>query len=160
MYNTFIIPSINGFALAASDGNARTKQFNNTNSDDRNGTFMQTAIAGAINALTGGTDYSNGATHWAGDDIGSSREKRATGGLLFTEASHDMFGLGSKTKSGAPITEYYIHNGKKTSERGTYSYTWETTAAHGGTKPSGSKTGSTFMKKTAAFLHATAAPRF
>ncbi len=144
--------TINGFAFAATDGNDRTNQFNNTSATDRNGTFMQMAIGGAINALSGGCDYSNGATHWAGVDIGSSKEKRATGGLLFTDQSHDMFNLGSKTATGAPISTYwYDKKGNATSIRGSYSYTWQTTAISGGT---------TFMKKTDKFIKATAAPRY
>jgi|WetSurMetagenome_2_1015567.scaffolds.fasta_scaffold48213_2 RHS repeat-associated protein len=139
--------TINGFALAATDGNKRTSQFNNTSETDRNGTFMQTALGGAINALSGGKDYSNGATHWAGTDIGSSYEKRATGGLLFSNQSHDMFCLGSQTANGAPVKGY----NKDGSYRGTYSYTWQTTAAFGGT---------TFMKKTDKFIIATGAPRY
>jgi len=35
---------------------------------------MQEAIYGAINALSGGIDYSFGATHWAGNDIGSKKK--------------------------------------------------------------------------------------
>jgi hypothetical protein len=39
---------------------------------------MQTAIAGAINALTGGKDYSNGAKGWDGVDVlQGSPNKRA-----------------------------------------------------------------------------------
>ncbi|WP_320055152.1 RHS repeat-associated core domain-containing protein [Neolewinella lacunae] len=143
--------TIDGFAFAASDGNARVAEFNSTSSSGRNGTSMQDAIAGAINALSGGEDLSNGATHWAGRDIGSSAEKRATGGLLFTDTSHDLHNLGSKTAPRAPVTTHWKDsNGRATGERGSYSYTWETTAAHGE---------STFMKKTAAFLNATGAPR-
>ncbi len=113
---------------------------------------MQTAIAGAINAVNGGVDYSNGATHWAGSDIGSNAKKRATGGLIFTEPSHDMQSLGNKMVKGAPvITYYYNKSGKATGVRGNYSYTWETTAAQGGT---------TFMKKTQAFIKATGAPKY
>lgn len=48
---------------------------------------MQTAIGGAINAVSGGVDYSSGATHWAGSDIGSGAEKRANGVLLFKSPS-------------------------------------------------------------------------
>lgn len=35
----------------------------------RNGTSMQIAIAGAINAMSGGRDYSNGARGWDGPDV-------------------------------------------------------------------------------------------
>jgi RHS repeat-associated protein len=145
--NGTIQGTIKGFAFAATDGNKRTNKFNNTSEGGRNGTFMQTAIGGAINALSGGIDYSNGATHWAGTDIASSTEKRATGGLLFSDQSHDMFCLGSQTANGAPVKGY----NRDGSYRGTYSYTWQTTAAFGGT---------TFMKKTDKFIIATGAPRY
>ncbi len=151
--NATISSTIKGFALAASDGNERTTQFNNTNAEGKNGTFMQTAIGGAINAVSpGGQDYSNGATHWAGQDIGSSSEKRATGGLLFTNPSHDMQKLGSQTAKNSPITTFYYNKkGVATGARGTYSYTWQTTAAFGGT---------TFMKKKDDYLKATGSPRY
>jgi RHS repeat-associated protein len=149
-----ITATITGFALAGQDGNERVSQFNNTSSEDRNGTFMQTAIGGAINAVApfGRVDNTNGATHWAGTDIGSSSEKRATGGLLFTDAAHDLYGLGSKTAKGAPITTNWLNaSGKATRTRGTYSYTWQTTADFGQT---------TFLKKTDDFIKATGAPRY
>ncbi len=144
--------TIAGFALAATDGNARVAEFNSTNAVDRNGTAMQSAVAGALNAVTGGEDLSNGGTHWAGRDIGSSSEKRATGGLLFTNASHDLQGLGSQKAPGAPVTTYWRNSqGQATGTRGSYNYTWQTTAARGET---------TFMKKTSNFLNATAGPRY
>ena len=57
---TSISQTIDGFALAAGDGNARVTQFNESAPSDRNGTPMQSAIAGAINAILGGEDLSNG----------------------------------------------------------------------------------------------------
>ncbi|MBX7151964.1 RHS repeat-associated core domain-containing protein [bacterium] len=152
-----ITSTIDGFAFAASDGNPRVQEFNGTSMENRNGKFMQTAVAGALNAVNGGVDYSNGATHWAGDDIGSSAEKRATGGLLFSNAAHDLFGLGSSSKSGTGY--WYDASGKVTGTRGTWNYTWETTAAFGGTV-NGNTTGSTFMRKTNDFIKATGAPRY
>jgi len=150
--NATISSTIKGFAFAATDGNKRTTALNESSSGERNGTFMQTAIGGAINAVTGGPDISNGATHWAGTDIGSSLEKRATGGLLFTNPDHDMQGLGSKMVRGAPVTTYYYNkSGKATGVRGSYSYTWETTGSQGST---------TFMKKTNSFIKAYGAPRY
>ncbi len=149
-----ISATIKGFALAGEDGNERTQQFNDATSEGRNGTFMQTAIAGAINAVApiDRVDNTNGATHWAGTDIGSNSEKRATGGLLFTNPDHDLFGLGSKTVKGAPISTNWVNaSGKATGIRGTYSYTWQTTAAFGQT---------TFLKKTDDFIKATGAPRY
>ncbi len=159
--NATVTSTIDGFAFAATDGNARATEFNSTSAEGRNGTFMQDAVGGAINAVNGGEDLSNGATHWAGDDVGSSSEKRATGGLNVTNASHDIHSVGSQTVSGAPVTTYWKNKaGKNTSVRGTYNYTWQTTAGHGGTKPNGSTTGTTFMKKTDNFINATGAPRY
>jgi RHS repeat-associated protein len=160
--NATISSTIKGFALAGSDGNERTAEFNNASAEERNGTFMQTAVEGAINAVVPwGQDYSNGATHWAGDDIGSKAEKRATGGLEFTQTSHDMQGLGSQTVKDAPVTTHFVDkNGKQLGVRGTYSYTWQSTAAYGGTSPNGTRTGTTFMKKTDAYITATGAPRY
>jgi len=145
--NATINSTIKGFALAATDGNDRTKAFNKSTPEGRNGTAKQDAIAGAINAVTGGQDYSNGATHWAGNDIASSAEKRATGGLLVTDAKHDVNNVGSKVAPGAPVTG----RNKDKSFRGTYNYTYKTTAGYGGT---------TFMKKTDEFIKATGAPRY
>ncbi len=139
--------TIKGFALAATDGNERTTAFNESDPQQRNGTAMQSAIAGAINAVTGGQDYSNGATHWAGNDIASSIEKRATGGLLVTDKTHDVNNVGSKKASGAPV----IGRNRDKSVRGTYNYTWQTTAGYGGT---------TFMKKTDEYIKATGSPRY
>ncbi len=156
-----ITSTIDGFAFAATDGNARATEFNNSSASDKNGTSMQDAIGGAINAVTGGKDLSNGATHWAGDDVGSNSEKRATGGLNVTDSSHDIHGVGSKKVSGAPVKTYWKNSaGKNTGIRGSYNYTWQTTAGHGGTKSNGSKTGTTFMKKTSNFVNATGAPRY
>ena len=154
--------TIKGFALAADDGNARVAEYNSTGAFERYGTFMQKAIANAINAVLGGKDYSNGATHWAGDDIGSKFEKRATGGLQFSSSSHDLQSLGSQTVKGAPITEYIRNkSGVNTNVvRGTYSYTWQTTAAYGTTLGNGTVTGTTFMRKTDDFINAAVAPQY
>ncbi|NHN28180.1 RHS repeat-associated core domain-containing protein, partial [Flavobacterium jejuense] len=157
-----IAETISGYAFAASDGNPRTAEFNSTSPSARNGTSMQDAIGGAINAVNGGHDYSNGATHWAGDDVLSSSEKRATGGLNVIDSSHDVHGVGSKKANGAPVTIYWEDkNRKKTAVRGTYNYTWETTAGYSGKHPKYNRqTGSTFMKKTNNFINATGAPRY
>jgi len=64
------------------------------------------------------------------------------------DQSHDMQNLGSKMVKGAPVTTHWTPSKKV---RGTYSYTWESTEASGGT---------TFMRKTNAFIKATGAPRY
>jgi hypothetical protein len=53
---------------------------------------MTTSIAAAINALTGGTDYSKGATGWDGPDIKTNPH---LAGLNNTNASLDIFNLGN-----------------------------------------------------------------
>ena len=73
---------------------------------------------------------------------------RLMGGLLFTDPAHDMQNLGSKMIKGAPITTYWEPAHKI---RGSYSYRWETTSAHGGT---------TFMKKTSSFIGASGERRY
>jgi RHS repeat-associated protein len=49
------------FSYAKSNNTDEYSSFADATHVSRNGTSMQTAIAGAINALTGGNDYSNGA---------------------------------------------------------------------------------------------------
>jgi len=52
--------------IAFGAGAPLAKKFLGTDVGDRNGSFMQTATAGVINALRGGIDYSNGADQWDG----------------------------------------------------------------------------------------------
>lgn len=47
---------------------AGAKDFRKKTPDNRNNTKMQFAIAGVINVLTGGQDYSNGARYWDGKE--------------------------------------------------------------------------------------------
>ncbi|MBC7384072.1 MAG: hypothetical protein H7296_13990 [Bacteroidia bacterium] len=142
----------NSKAYAATDGNEKFKDFNKATDEKRNGTFMQTAIAGSINALNGGKDYSNGATHWAGNDIGSKAEKWAEG-LKFTDIKHDLFNLGNNAVSGE---NYWLDkNNKPTKLRGKWDYKWESTAAYSGTTPKGGTSGTTFMKVSSEYKNAT-----
>ncbi len=142
----------NSKAYAATDGNEKFKDFNKATDENRNGTFMQTAIAGSINALNGGKDYSNGATHWAGNDIGSKAEKWAEG-LKFTDIKHDLFNLGNNAVSGE---NYWLDkNNKPTKLRGKWDYKWESTAAYSGTTPKGGTSGTTFMKVSSEYKNAT-----
>jgi hypothetical protein len=97
-------------------------------------------------------DYSNGAYFWAGKDIASPIEKRATGGLFFTNTMHDVMNVGSKKIKNAPITTYWLNsNGKRLGVRGTYSYTYESTAGYGNT---------TFMRKTMNYMRATGEKKY
>ncbi|EYF01641.1 hypothetical protein [Chondromyces apiculatus] len=143
------------FAYAASDGNARFAAFKAkqlTLVDMREGNDgMRLAIKGAINALRDGHDYSNGAYFWDGKDLGTnySNHEKVKKGLKFSDESHRIF-----TVDGSPIadnavpttTYWYDKNGKATKERGSYDYTYETTAVWGST---------VFSKTTDAYRKAT-----
>jgi hypothetical protein len=88
---------------------------------------MRMAIKAAINALIGGTDYSNGAYFWDGRDLGTNytNHPKMKTGFKFTDDSHRIY-----TVAGAPITDNAVPHARK---RGDYSYTYETTAAEGAT---------------------------
>jgi len=141
------------YAFAASDGNSRHGKFMKASVDERNAdTGMRYGVKAAINAITGGHDYSNGAYFWDGADIGTNYKNHAKikKGFKFTDDSHRIYNVG-----GSPIadneletqtTYWYDKKGKATKVRGTYTYTYETTAAWGGT---------IFSKKTSEYLKAT-----
>jgi hypothetical protein len=139
-------------AYAATDGNIMFDKFKKAIDEKRNNSFMQTAIAGGINALNGGRDYSNKGTHWAGNDIGSKFEKWHDG-LIFTDCNHDLFKLGDNAVPG----EHYItyKNGKAPTLRGKWDYKWESTAAYSGKNSKGKLSGTTFMKVSEKFKIAT-----
>jgi hypothetical protein len=69
------------FSYAKSNNTDEYSSFVDATHVSRNGTSMKTAIAGAINALTGGKDYSNGAKGWDGIDVlqGSPNSKLLSG---------------------------------------------------------------------------------
>lgn len=103
-------------ANAASDGNERFGDFNTLSAVERNeNPGMTTAIAGAINALTGGTDYSNGATGWDGADLKTNSHRF---GLNIAHKSHDLYKVGDRPLS--------------VKENGSL-YRRQTTSSHGGT---------------------------
>ena len=139
-------------AYAATDGNIMFSKFKKAIDEERNNSFMQTAIAGGINALKGGKDYSSKGTHWAGNDIGSKFEKWHDG-LIFTDCDHDIFMLGDNAVSGKHYITY--KNGKAPTLRGKWDYKWETTAAYSGRNSKGKLSGTTFMKVSEKFKIAT-----
>lgn len=102
-------------AFAATDGNRRTAAFKSTTAAERNDTDMQTAIFATINAITGGRDFSNGATGWDGADLKTNSHRF---GLNIPDPAHDIYNVGDR-----PL---------KTKENGSL-YRRQTTAAHGGT---------------------------
>ncbi|MCA9732067.1 hypothetical protein KC799_08050 [candidate division KSB1 bacterium] len=103
-------------ANAATDGNIRFGLFQANTPADRNENLgMTTAMAGAINAVSGGVDYSNGATGWDGSDLRTNSHRF---GLNIADPSHDIYNVGDR-----PLMQR---------ENGSL-YRRQTTAAHGGT---------------------------
>jgi hypothetical protein len=122
--NANLSNTITEIANASNDGNARFTAFTNASLGDRNNSGgMTTANAAAVNALTGGRDYSNGATGWDGRDlINLNRDGSfANGhryGLNIPNAAHDIHNAGDR-----PLTRR---------ENGSL-YRRQVTAAHGQT---------------------------
>lgn len=118
------------YAFAATDGNQRFAAFKARQTqlvDMRDGNDgMRLAIKGAINAILEKTDYSNGAYFWDGSDVTTNFKYRK--GIDYTSPSHDIYAGG----------DHAINK--------PYQYTFETTAAWGGT---------VFSKYTSAFVSAT-----
>ncbi|HTD99294.1 MAG TPA: RHS repeat-associated core domain-containing protein, partial [Mucilaginibacter sp.] len=83
---------------ATFDGNVRYGNLVNcTTPDGRNSNpAMTTAMGAAVNATSGGRDYSNGATGWDGRDLPNNSHAN---GFHFTNASHDIFNMGNQPLS-------------------------------------------------------------
>jgi hypothetical protein len=140
------------YAFAASDGNARTKALKDAKPADRlKNAGMVSALKAAKNALDAkGTDYSNGAYFWDGADIKTnySNHPKVKLGIKFTKPEHNIYKI---KESSVDVTTYWQVHGKdgklvNGKERGKYTYTYESTAAYGGT---------IFWKYGADFLKAT-----
>jgi len=83
---------------ATFDGNVRYGDFMNcTTPDGRNSNpGMLTAMGAAVNATSGGKDYSNGATGWDGRDLPVNAHRN---GLSNSNPSYDIFHLGNRPLS-------------------------------------------------------------
>ncbi|MBN8687565.1 MAG: hypothetical protein J0M10_11110 [Chitinophagales bacterium] len=89
---------------ATFDGNVRYGDFNNATNEERNrNSEMTTSVSAAINAVSGGKDYSNGATGWDGRDLKTNNHRT---GLNIVDPSHDIFKVGDsplkKNENGSP----------------------------------------------------------
>lgn len=103
-------------SCATHDGNKNYNKFNSTSQQNKNkNAKMQKSIAAAINAMTDGIDYSNGATGWDGADLPQNSHRF---GLNISNPEHDIFKVGDR-----PL---------KNPVNGSY-YKRQTTAAHGRT---------------------------
>lgn len=136
------------FAFAAHDGNARYKALIAASPAKRAANAgMKAALAASRDALAGiGTDPSNGGYFWDGADLKTNfkRHPKVLGGIHFTDPLHDIYGVGDKDVAGE--NWWLDAKGKKTTLRGSWSYKYESTAAHGGT---------VFWKYNADFIKAT-----
>jgi hypothetical protein len=130
------------FAYAASDGNERYEKLMKASAEEigRN-TGMQSAIAAAVNALTGGEDKSNGAFFWDGLDIKTNyaRHFKVRRGIRFSDPSHNIYDIKESSKveiEYKTITTRNAKTGKLTTSRqevGRYDHQYDSTAAYGGT---------------------------
>ncbi len=79
---------------ATFDGNEKYGDFMDASYDERNNNAgMKTSMAAAINAVTGGVDFSNGATDWDGTDLKTNSHRI---GLHIADPAHDIFKVGDR----------------------------------------------------------------
>lgn len=110
--NASLSNTLGQISNATFDGNARYGAYTDSRPSERNANSQMTSSnKAAINALTGGKDYSNGATGWDGRDLRTNSHRT---GLNISNPSHDIFKVGD-----SPLS-----NGK---------YVRQTTAAYGQT---------------------------
>ena len=95
---------------------------------------LQATIRAARNALSpNAVDYSNGAYFWDGADIRSNydRHPKVRGGIRFGDPAHNIYSI---KELDVPGEEWWRNAaGQNTRLRGSWSYKYESTAAHGGT---------------------------
>ena len=92
-------------SFVTKDGNTNYKKFYETSPKDRNeNRKMRTSFAAAINALVGGTDFSNGATGWDGRDLKINSHRF---GLNIADPKHDIFGVGDRPNKPTPQKAQY-----------------------------------------------------
>jgi hypothetical protein len=127
------------YAFAASDGNQRVAAFRKASEAAREkDPGMAAAIKAARNALDPkGTDYSNGAYFWDGADLKSNYAKhpKVKQRIKFTKPEHNIYKVKEST---VDVTTHWMVKDKEGKivegkERGHYTYTYESTAAYGGT---------------------------
>jgi RHS repeat-associated protein len=92
--NASLDNTLSEISNATFDGNARYSAFTTSSPSERNtNSEMTSSNKAAINALTGGRDYSNGATGWDGRDLRTNSHRI---GLNISNASHDIFNVGDR----------------------------------------------------------------
>jgi len=128
------------FSFVVADGNQRfAKLMKSTDAQIEKSPEMSVAIAAAQNAFADGVDHSNGAYFWDGADIKSNYKahQKVRAGIYFSDPRHNIYDV--KATDGEYELSIVVkkrRRGKIVQERkviGTYPYTYESTAAHGGT---------------------------
>jgi hypothetical protein len=129
------------FSFVVADGNARFKKLMKASeSEIARDPAMNAAVAAAKNALSGGSDLSNGAYFWDGADIKSNYKNhfKVRQGIRFGESSHNIYSIEESTalviktkttikkKAGKVVDKTVV-------EVGRYDHVYLSTAAHGGT---------------------------
>jgi hypothetical protein len=78
---------------------------------------MQVAMAGALNAMTGGTDYSNGAKGWDGTDVLSGSPNSAKPNRHNSPSAHYRQINGGITDPNNLATTFYLNSKSYIGER-------------------------------------------
>ena len=90
--NASLGKTLDEISNATFDGNARYAAYTASTPEQRNANpQMNSSNAAAVNALTGGKDYSSGATGWDGRDLKTNSHRT---GLNISNPSHDIFKVG------------------------------------------------------------------
>lgn len=107
------------FTYVITDGNDRFRKI--MCATDKKG--FELAYKAASNALEGGEDFSNGGCFWDGYDlkISGSHHPKYISGFKFTDPGHNIF------STSEPMPR------KRKTNKGSYEFIYESTAAHGGT---------------------------
>lgn len=97
---------------------------------------MATAYRAIQYVRNGGTDYSNGAYFWDGDDLKSNyaNHDKVKLGIKFTDPKHNIFDV-PESKGHYTFHEVTVQNGKKNKVTGVVEQTYESTIAYSGTYP-------------------------
>lgn len=130
------------FSFVASDGNPRYRKFMCANDFEiAHNTGMQFAIEAALNAMNGGSDFSNQAFFWDGADI---KEKYRTHakvrvGIRFSKPEHNIYKIAESTllvikhKNIVRVDHTTGQRVLNHEEIGRFDHVYESTAAWGGT---------------------------
>ena len=125
-----------GFAYAAHPPNARWRRcFGATRAAVEADPFgLGGAFRAARHALAGGHDWSGGAWFWDGRDIAThwARHPKVRRGIHFTDPAHNVLHIAEHTLP-VQVEHWRDARGRPTRSRGSWSWSYESTAGHGAT---------------------------